>query len=256
MAELLDQSRTTDFTPAQPQEPSLESFIKPTSEESRARLEKYSSLHPALAQMLDRARSLGLTEVVDSMASRIAFLIQDEQAKPTRAVESTNEADKLLTANKALYYSLSGSLEEITRVAPKRELSVSSLESQKEFHPQMLFITDTSHADPDQLHEVLDTLIKTLNVTEVASLQSSRQASELEASSAVDFYPGGNEIYKIGSSIAQEAHFEVPGRGVMVFKIIRVSLEPDYEYVAEGTRAPMPQTVTAMMVFEPTQQNM
>ena len=77
MAELLDQSHTPDIALAQPQEPSLESFITPTSEESRARLEKYSSMHPALAQMLDRARSLGLTELTDGMASRIAFLIHD-----------------------------------------------------------------------------------------------------------------------------------------------------------------------------------
>jgi hypothetical protein len=252
MSEVLDTGQTTSPTPTEPQKASLETIIKPTTEEAGARLEKYSSLHPALAEMVVRAKEQGLVEVVDSIQSRIAFLIKDEQARTTLKTESTNSADKLLMSNKALYYSVGSSLEQITQVPSKRDIMVTSLEQQREFHPQMLFISDTMHTTPDQLHEVLGVLTKTLGIKETASLQSSRQATEDEATSAVDYYPGGNELYKVGSTIVQEAHFDVPGRGVMVFKIIRVNLEPDYDYVAEGTRAPNPQTITAMMVFEPT----
>lgn len=248
------ESQDVDLTtPAEPQKASLETIIKPTTDESKARLEKFSSVHPGLAEMLQRAKEQGLDDVIDSIRSRIAYLINDEQARAYPKTESTNQADKLLMSNKALYYSVASSLEAITQVAPKREIIAPGLEQPREFHPQMLFITDTEHGTPDQIHEVLGALIKVLDVKEVTSLQSSREATPDEATSAVDFYPGGNEIYKIGSSIVQEAHFEVPGRGVMVFKIIRVNLEPDYDYVAEGTRAPNPQTITAMMVFEPKQ---
>lgn len=242
---------TTAESPASA--PSLDSLLKDRLDtesrhdtEADARIEQYASTHPALAGMLDRAKALGLNKVVDSVVSGIRFGLRDARKSRNSGTEPTNDVDQLLMSGvQGGVLSLKGSLEKITEIPPKRDVAIASLEKAKEFYPQMLFITDADFSTPEQNQEVLTSLLEVLDIKDVSSLASSREGNEAEKEFVTNVYPGATQR-QVGPSVVQEAHFNVPEKGVMVFKIISLRLEAD-----ESNNKPT--TITAMAVFEPTQ---